>query len=1289
MRGTFRISLALAALLGALPAAAEPVARTQPVAGSVIARKSGEEVRFIDVSSWRIVDLRQDLVAGDYLRTNATGTLAVLFSDRTQMRLGRNTTLLVKEIGADARFGLEQGSIWARAERGGGNVTVDTPAAAAAIRGTDWTMTVDGNGRTALTVLEGLVELSNEFGSVSVAEGEAAVASIGSAPTKIIIVDPDDREQMLFYLSLRGSFNFLPATTLASPAMRAERARIAAIPPESRNAEDWVSLAEVALSYDGRQPALDAMAQARRLPLSRTQQARLDLVDALIAGSQKRYGDAARLFSAAEPGLDPRRRAIAAYGGYFARSLADPDRVEAPPSRVADSPFTALAEAITAGFLQDPKAAIEVIRRAEARFPDDPTLPAARAQFALLIDDREQVREAVERSLSIDPDDPTALEARATYKAGIESDLDGALEDIQRAADIAPGSTSIWNALGLLQSARGAEREAEAALIRAIELDPEDPLSRANLAIFYLDQDRVAEAKEQIDIAMANDPSFDLGLVARGRYHLQTGEMDKALQDLLAGSTANPAYAQGLLMLAAGHYESGDVEAAAQAMENADRLDPNDPVTSSFATAVAIDDYDSEAAIDNAQEALRRSRARGGDYASLSANRDAGSLLNNAFRLQGLNAWGRFYGDAVFDPFSGSSFVDQAVSGSPDPFANELDYGTDALEPVINNAGFSSFFQGLLLDPQMISGRSRSANLFRRPFLEGSIGGGFVANEGDDAGWTASAEVQGFTNAPFPISIYGSFSGLDAEDAREASYFDDGANTDVSFTLEDEDFSGTGYIAAKPTPYDRVVAYVDARSDVDNLVDGAFGFEPGVLAGAIAFPRVEGVGLALALNDTVYDRQVQDRSVTSGLAWSHTLGYRNVVTAGVFTSTFDQSSEERATLTLDGVPFYTDTGELVIDSETGEPFLFGVLGEGDIEAEFNSAATTAAISHSLGLDDFTLRYGIEGGQLSQDKRESTIIDYLLEGVIPADLTNQTTESDVSLRAARAYLDVSYEFSPTLTVEAGLFGNYLAGETEVFTEATEDGETESDFQRGEIEEFRADPRLGVAWEPLAGQWLRGGYIRESGAFASGSLAPVGIVGLQSNQLPLGITGYSDTFAARWDAEWTDRFFTSLDFQHQEFEDISILVPGGITTIDLQEGRIDRASATANMRLGGGFGAFATFAYSDSENQDPDSFGFGGPVPFVPETSARMGLSWVNPANVSVTLAATYVGERVGDETGTELDPYWTADAFLTWEPFDKRFALELAGYNLFNEEFEVAPNTPGWGRSFVGSLKVRF
>ncbi|MGO7624448.1 hypothetical protein ACC687_41745, partial [Rhizobium ruizarguesonis] len=46
-----------------------------------MARNTGEEVRFIDVSNWRVVDINQDLLTGYVLRTNANGQLAIVFSD--------------------------------------------------------------------------------------------------------------------------------------------------------------------------------------------------------------------------------------------------------------------------------------------------------------------------------------------------------------------------------------------------------------------------------------------------------------------------------------------------------------------------------------------------------------------------------------------------------------------------------------------------------------------------------------------------------------------------------------------------------------------------------------------------------------------------------------------------------------------------------------------------------------------------------------------------------------------------------------------------------------------------------------------------------------------------------------------------------------------------------------------------------------------------------------------------------------------------------------------------------
>ena len=440
-------------------------------------------------------------------------------------------------------------------------------------------------------------------------------------------------------------------------------------------------------------------------------------------------------------------------------------------------------------------------------------MPAYRAQLALLIDDREQVKAAIDRSLAIDPDDPTALEARANYKAGIESDLEGALADLDRAVAIAPGATHDLECDGrLLQSARDAEREAEAAFKRSIELDPNDPVSYANLAILYLDQDRVKEAKVLIDKAMASiRPSTSRSSRAAATTCRPARPTRRCRICWPAPPPIRPMRRHFCCLPA-------DITRAASASLPSRRSRtpivsiPTIPVTSSFETAIAIDDYDSDRAIESAQETLKRARARGGDYASLSANRDAGSLLNEAFRLQGLDAWGRYYGDVTFDPFSGGGYVDQALAGSVDLFVVDLGAGTLPVDPEGNASSFSSLFQGLMFDPLMLSGRSRTANLFRRPFVEGSLGGGFINNGTGDWGWSAEAEVQGYLPTPIPWAFYGQFSADRSDDFR--THTEEGFIDPTSqFNLEFKNVVGTGYITAKPTPDDRVVAYVNANQE--------------------------------------------------------------------------------------------------------------------------------------------------------------------------------------------------------------------------------------------------------------------------------------------------------------------------------------------------------------------------------------------------------------------------------------------------------------------------------------------
>ncbi|WP_458392320.1 hypothetical protein [Sinorhizobium medicae] len=216
------------------------------------------------------------------------------------------------------------------------------------------------------------------------------------------------------------------------------------------------------------------------------------------------------------------------------------------------------------------------------------------------------------------------------------------------------------------------------------------------------------------------------------------------------------------------------------------------------------------------------------------------------------------------------------------------------------------------------------------------------------------------------------------------------------------------------------------------------------------------------------------------------------------------------------------------------------------------------------------------------------------------------------------------------------------------------------------------------------WLRAAIQREGYNFGSATLAPIGIVGLQPNQFLIGTDGYADTLALRWDAEWNDWLFTAVDYQHQEIRNGSIDLPFSLADFDFEKARVNRVALTANLALGHGFGLSATVARTESDDL---STGRSGDLPFLPENSGQIALTYVSTASIKTTVAANYIGKR--NDSSTTLDDFWTLDAALQWEPFDKRFEVELAGFNLLDEEFELRDGLPGWGPTVKGTVKVRF
>jgi tetratricopeptide (TPR) repeat protein len=1188
-----------------MPALADVVARAALPDGAVVERKTGEEVRFVTVNDWQGVEINQDLLAGDTLRTNALGSLAIRFSDSTLVRMARETILSVRKIDgtSESQLNLEGGTIWGRAERGGSGLTIDTPAAAAAIRGTDWTLRSEGN-RTVLTVLEGTVELTNAQGSVTVRQGEGAVATLGQAPRKYVLVDLEEREQMLLYGEIRGTFSGLSISGEETPDARRERLRILDKPEATRSREDWLKLAETALAYDGRASARAALARLPR-PLPAGMEARATLVEAMIAGQSMQYEEAVRLFDKALPRLLGERRTMAKYGAWIAASLENPDLKAGLPT-LARQPATAseaAAQATVIAHMNGQAPAIDILRQAEKRFPEEAGLPAMRAGLALELDRRDEVREALARARAIDPEDPAYLLINARFRATVSSDLDGALADLALASEVAPGDDVVWNELGIIQSERNAPVEADAAHRRAVALNPENIAVRANYARFLMDQDQMAAAKRELDAAEALDPASYAVLAAKGRYLLRMGETAEGEKVLQEAAAVNPTAGDALIGLAIANHQSGSAAEAAQALDNADRFDRDNPSIALIRAGIAIDDFRADDAIRDAREALRRRQARGGFYTGYDANRQASSYLGVTLDNIGLTEWGNFYADRSFDPFVSTTYIDEAAAGRTDPFVGEPVSGLDRSPS--GGSTIASDMQARLLDPLSIATENKRNSLERRAFFEASVGAG-LSDFGAGPGWASDILLQGTAYSPVPVSYY-----IQGDISRPEGVRDnDGSDYE----------GGLFQIGMKPTLVDSLYLF-------GNRIGEDTGY-PGPIWNPAPF------------------NEVVAEATEFGGAWSHVISERNVVQAFAVRSDTETRTQFRARGSVDDVPVVYRV------NETSEDKTF-----------------TYGIGHMLGLGPLTLRYGAEGAET----------DFTIAQTATNLGTGETVDygsfSDGST-ATRVYVDGYLEVSNALQLQAGAYVSRFDGES----------------GRWGPTDFRA----GIAWAPTDDHWLRAYYRQDTQFLSDHTLSPVTTVGLAPMELPVYWGGQTETTAVRWDAEWSERLFTAVEYQHMRFNGLTLSPEDFLTTFLTDTGTIDRLQISANYWIGDGLGAFGSMTW----NWSKDTTDFWDPsfaVPLIPDYVAQVGFTYVHPSRWTATLAQSFVGPRLGSQYyiddefpgGVELDAYSTTDAAITWKSLSGHLEAGFSVLNIFDNDIDMAEGVPAPGRTFFASIKARF
>jgi len=132
-------------VLGALLSALESAHAQSPPAtgaqGKVVALNGRVEHTEAVQERWTAARMLQPLLVAERVRTLEASRASILFIDETQVNLNAGAVLTVREVrtatGPASSMELQRGEAWFRTKNPRSGLTVQTPAAAAAIRGTE------------------------------------------------------------------------------------------------------------------------------------------------------------------------------------------------------------------------------------------------------------------------------------------------------------------------------------------------------------------------------------------------------------------------------------------------------------------------------------------------------------------------------------------------------------------------------------------------------------------------------------------------------------------------------------------------------------------------------------------------------------------------------------------------------------------------------------------------------------------------------------------------------------------------------------------------------------------------------------------------------------------------------------------------------------------------------------------------------------------------------------------------------------------------------------------------
>lgn len=541
------IFVLMACWLSPALAAIKPVAVVRTVTGQAFIRSKGK-TQFAAAR-------RQSLFPGDIVGTGKRGKITLLFNDGAQVRLHEDSAINITAPtpvgnGKVSLFRALSGDVWARLRPGN---AVQTRTVALGVRGTEIHLSVaPDDGTTTVTVVEGEVELWNEFGKAVVGTSQQSVTRPGAAPSAPITVQN--------------------AGLIIEWTLDLDRA---AIPHE----KFFISLDKQVVATE----LSRRMAQAQAQPDSEI--ARRNLGDALF--DSRRFDEARREYEAALR-LTPRQPLTLTRLGYTFVELDLLDEAEAA--------FRAAGAAATIGIAQNSAVATPQLIADEGQpaalgvksyapalvgmawldlIRERPAQAEAAAQQAL-------ASEATAKTVATNAANDESTSAEARIALGVArlrqpGEAESALAPLLEASTSEPAhyryQAHAWLGLAYL-----AQNQLDKALFQArlaTQMEPHSGLAQGNLALVYFFNGQPNAARRAGLQAVALNPDSVAARVALGQAELAQGDVDAAATTAAQAVALDPQLSQARYLLGVANASRRDLSHAELELKESLRLTPD------------------------------------------------------------------------------------------------------------------------------------------------------------------------------------------------------------------------------------------------------------------------------------------------------------------------------------------------------------------------------------------------------------------------------------------------------------------------------------------------------------------------------------------------------------------------------------------------------------------------------------------------------------------------------------------------------------------------------------------